>query len=322
VPEGATNLYYTNARADARVAAGTHAATSKTTPVDADELAVADSAASFGLAKLTWGNLKAAIKSYYDSVTSTMTNKTLTSPILTTPALGTPASGILTNCTGLPIAGGGTGASTAATALTNLAPTGIPNTLLPDGILNANSALQFVNATAATNIYITNSQLALPATYLQGMIGPSGSGGTVKAGTVFRWSVTLTKNGNGTGTFAFLILRGTNGTNADTADVSQAVGTMTAVVDTLTVDVQVTVLTTGATGSYYWSMTMVHSGAASTGLGLATSTGAPLTFNGTVSSVSMNTAALVFGLGFVCGAGGTQPNISVPMVQAQAFNID
>lgn len=35
-----------------------------------------------------------------------------TSPTLVTPALGTPSSGTLTNCTGLPVAGGGTGNST------------------------------------------------------------------------------------------------------------------------------------------------------------------------------------------------------------------
>jgi hypothetical protein len=35
-----------------------------------------------------------------------------TSPTLVTPALGTPSSGTLTNCTGLPVAGGGTGAAT------------------------------------------------------------------------------------------------------------------------------------------------------------------------------------------------------------------
>lgn len=34
------------------------------------------------------------------------------SPSFVTPALGTPASGVLTNCTGLPVVGGGTGAST------------------------------------------------------------------------------------------------------------------------------------------------------------------------------------------------------------------
>jgi hypothetical protein len=35
-----------------------------------------------------------------------------TSPTLVTPLLGTPTSGVLTNCTGLPVAGGGTGVNT------------------------------------------------------------------------------------------------------------------------------------------------------------------------------------------------------------------
>ncbi len=39
-----------------------------------------------------------------------------TSPTLVTPLLGTPTSGVLTNCTGLPIAGGGTGQTTAYAA--------------------------------------------------------------------------------------------------------------------------------------------------------------------------------------------------------------
>lgn len=38
---------------------GIHASTSKTTPVDADEISILDSAATYGLKKLTWANLKA-----------------------------------------------------------------------------------------------------------------------------------------------------------------------------------------------------------------------------------------------------------------------
>lgn len=45
----------------ASTATNTHAATSKTTPVDADELGLSDSAASWGLKKLTFTNLKAWI---------------------------------------------------------------------------------------------------------------------------------------------------------------------------------------------------------------------------------------------------------------------
>lgn len=50
------------------VAQETHAATSKTTPVDADELPIADSAAAFVLKKLTWANLKATLKTYMDTL--------------------------------------------------------------------------------------------------------------------------------------------------------------------------------------------------------------------------------------------------------------
>jgi hypothetical protein len=49
----------------ANIATDTHAATSKTTPVDDDEIPLADSAASWGLKKLTWANLKATLNSVY-----------------------------------------------------------------------------------------------------------------------------------------------------------------------------------------------------------------------------------------------------------------
>lgn len=69
VQGGTTSQTTTQAVADlANVAAITHAATGKTTPVDADELALADSAASYGLKKLTWANLKATLKTYFDTL--------------------------------------------------------------------------------------------------------------------------------------------------------------------------------------------------------------------------------------------------------------
>jgi hypothetical protein len=80
-PDGSTNKAYTGTEKTklAGVATGAdvtatqlpvaaHAATSKATPVDADELPLADSAASFGLKKLTWANLKATAKTYFDTI--------------------------------------------------------------------------------------------------------------------------------------------------------------------------------------------------------------------------------------------------------------
>lgn len=49
-------------------AAAVHGAASKSTPVDADELSLADSASSFSLFKLTWANLKTTLKTYLDTL--------------------------------------------------------------------------------------------------------------------------------------------------------------------------------------------------------------------------------------------------------------
>lgn len=50
------------------IAPGTHAASSKATPVDADEIPLVDSATSNVLKKLTWSNLKATAKTYFDTI--------------------------------------------------------------------------------------------------------------------------------------------------------------------------------------------------------------------------------------------------------------
>jgi hypothetical protein len=66
----------TNTKADLEGDLITNAA-EKTTPADTDAFGLTDSAASNILKKITLANIKAWIKSYYDSVSATLTNKTI-----------------------------------------------------------------------------------------------------------------------------------------------------------------------------------------------------------------------------------------------------
>lgn len=84
VPEGSTNLYFTAARALAAAAAETvttigaliFGSTAKTTPVDADTVGISDSAASNVLKKVTWANVKATLKAYFDTLYCSPTSGT------------------------------------------------------------------------------------------------------------------------------------------------------------------------------------------------------------------------------------------------------
>lgn len=66
------------------VAVPTHAAAGKATPVDADEIPLVDSAASWALKKLTWANLKATLGLIFWSLTAqpTMRNKIINGSFL------------------------------------------------------------------------------------------------------------------------------------------------------------------------------------------------------------------------------------------------
>jgi hypothetical protein len=184
---------------------------------------------------------------------------------------------------------------------------GIPATEIPSGITNGNTALQSQVVVSATSYYITNSNLNLPNPMKVGLV----------VGSRFRWTIAMAKTAAGTGTFQIKLYRGTNGSTADTADVTQTIGTQTAVVDNMTVDVEIVVTTIGAAGAYFWSIIPTNKAITATGFGVAT--GPTGQFSGTVSGVALNTAALKFGIGFVATTG--TPTITVPMVRAQALNV-
>ncbi|TAA51052.1 hypothetical protein [Shinella sp. JR1-6] len=68
----ATKLSGIEASADVtdagNVGSSIHGATEKTTPVDADEIGLIDSAASNVLKRVTWANVKATLKAYFDTL--------------------------------------------------------------------------------------------------------------------------------------------------------------------------------------------------------------------------------------------------------------
>ena len=135
--------------------------------------------------------------------------------------------------------------------------------------------------------------------------------------TTMYWSFMQSKTAAGTGAYNIRILRGTNGSISDTADVTQSIGTSTAGVDIADIVVTLKVTATGATGSYTWGIAVMHKAATATGFG---TTDATPFFSGTVSSVAMNTASLIFGIAFSNTTG--TPTVITSGVTAQVNNMD
>lgn len=176
----------------------------------------------------------------------------------------------------------------------------------PTSIYNFNTALQTQVVVSATEYYITNSNLNMPAVYTT----------AIAAGTTMHWRVAMAKTAAGTGSFAILLKKGTNGSTADTTAATVTIGTQSAAADNMEFDFSLT--WTSATAAYYTCVPH-QSAATTTGFGLAYPAVAAQ-FNGTISGQTTTTASDKYGLSFVATTG--TPTITVAEVMGQAFGVN
>ena len=172
-------------------------------------------------------------------------------------------------------------------------------------IHNFNTTAQSQVTVAATDYYITNSDLDMPATYST----------AIGAGTVMKWRTCMTKTAAGTVAFDIIIYKGTNGTTSDTAEVTQSIGVQTAAIDNMCCDVQLSFTSSTAA---YWAIACQNKAITATGFGVAT--GATAFQSGTLSGLTSTTASDKYGLGFQSNTG--TPTIVIPIVQAEAWDVN
>jgi hypothetical protein len=185
----------------ANVGASIHGATAKTTPVDADAFPLIDSAASNVLKKVTGTNLKAFLKTYFDTIyqavgtyltassTATLTNKTFD------------ANGTGNSISNIEVADFASGVIDTDTALAANSDSKIPTQkavkAYADGLIAANDAMVFrgvIDCSANPNYPAANAG----DTYRVSVAGKIGgaSGPNVEAGDILLCITDGTASGN------------------------------------------------------------------------------------------------------------------------------
>lgn len=172
-----------------------------------------------------------------------------------------------------------------------------------NGVHNFSNSSLTPGGSAGVFNYISSSIIPMPAVYKTG----------IQVGSALRWHIRMSKTAVGTGAFIVGIYMGTNGTIADTKEVSQTIGTATAALDDMDIDVLVTFTSTTA---FYWSIAVMHSAATAVGFGCAIGS---MAFSGTVTGLTTTTANLKFGVAYSNTTGTAV--ITVPLVHAEAFGI-
>ncbi len=195
--------------------------------------------------------------------------------------------------------------TTVPTLASEFTTTAITNAQFPRGLSNFSTVTQNTGQlTAATPVYITGSNINLPASLVTGVV----------SGTVLKYRFNVGKNANGTGACSVVLYYGTNGSTGDSIYATLTLPASTAAVDTMTVDIQVTFSSATACNVV---MGVTHSAATAAGFGVTS--GAPA-YYAAPSGMSIPTSCK-FGVGIQAATGGTLPTYIIGFVQAEGYNL-
>jgi len=165
-------------------------------------------------------------------------------------------------------------------------------------------AQEYINASTSTQTittaetYVTGSSIVIPANGW-------------KAGSRYKCRFDITKTTAGTAAWTLSVRAGTAGSTADTAIITAGLGAQTAVADTMIVDLNVTIRTTGGSATSIGNVVFSHNAASGTGYGFSLNVTPGLL----AQAATFNTGtATTIGVSF---NGGASHSGSVTTVQAE-----